>query len=145
MPPPGLLRARSLTLWAGGAIAALGAVALLALQILGSRQEWAVRAGDLRSAADALFDDASTPRSRYQLLGEPERVAILKRSLILETYRDPAHGPVSVVPNTSFNFEAGIWQDKTFSLFSKFSLAAVLGGLLLWGAHFLMPIRQQSQ
>ena len=145
MSPVPSSRLRSLALCAGVVIALLGTVAFLGLQILQGRQEWAVRAGEPRSATEALFDDAATPPSRYQLLGQPERVAILKRSLVLETYRDTAHGPVSVVTNASFNFEAGVWQGKTFSFFSGFSLAAVIVGLFLWGAHFLLPKRKGPQ
>ena len=134
---------RSLALWGGTAVCVLALAGILGLRVLKGRTEWVVRGGAERSEAEDLFNEGASAASpaRHVLLGDPEKVVVFDRKLVVETYVDLLHGRVGVVPNGQFNFQAGIWQEKTFALFTRLALMAMGGGVLAWAFHFLLPKR----
>ena len=110
---------------------AAGLLGAASLQASRSFERWAVRGGQVRSEAEALFDVAPSP-TRRTLLGTPQEVLLLRPSLVSERYRDPVLGEVAVVPNAAFTFDQGVVQDKSLVLFARCALASAGGGLLLW-------------
>lgn len=111
-----------------------GLLGAAAFQFSRGFERWAVRAGPVRDEAEALFDPAPAP-TRQVLLDVPQKVLLLRPSLVAETYRDPALGEgaeVAVIPNASFTFDQGVLQDKTLALFAGRSLMGAGAGLLLW-------------
>ncbi len=125
MRPTVLARRLGILLTAGGLLGAT------AFQLSRAAERWAVRGGEPKGEAEALFDPGPSA-TRHPLVGAPAKVLLLRPSLGVETYRDPVLGEVVVVPNAAFTIGSGVVQDKSLALFAGCSLGASAAGLLLW-------------